>query len=135
MDRSKVAFLLITAVGVAQPNTPIISDKQARQLVRAALASSALRVPAHIALGSGGDQPGLYFFSVYGPANPNGSSTIGHFLVDSKTGDVWGGVVCEEYRTPALIKLQASIRKRFGLTDALYQRMKRQPGPFCEDSK
>jgi len=76
---------------------------------------------------------GRYAFSAYGAANPNGSSTIGHFLVDPKTGDVWDGVVCKEYQTPTLLKLQISIRQKLHISEAEYRKLRR-PGPFC-DSK
>jgi len=76
---------------------------------------------------------GLYAFSAYGAANPNGSSTIGHFLVDPKTADVWDGVVCKEYKNAGLLKLQISARKKLGLTEVMYQKLKR-PGPYCDES-
>jgi hypothetical protein len=78
--------------------------------------------------------PGFYEFSVYGPSNPAGSSLIGHFLVDPRTGDVWDGIICQEHKTPALSRLQYAMRKRIGLSDADYRKMKRSPGPMCDDS-
>ena len=134
MVRLWVGILLITTIAYGQSTSRIISENQARDLVRAALSS---RTPARLVFidrDGGADMSGLFAFSAYGAANPNGSSTIGHFLVDPKTGDVWDGVVCQEYKTAALAKLQISIRKKLGLTEAAYQKLKRQ-GPYCDESK
>jgi hypothetical protein len=98
--------------------------------VHAALPSWALKAPG-LSIDGYPDRysPDYYFFLVT-VDNPGGSGTVGHFAVDPKTGDVWDGVVCEEYKTPTLTKLQFSIRKRLGLSDSVYRGLKR-PGPLC----
>jgi hypothetical protein len=55
---------------------------------------------------------------------------IGHFAVDPSTGDVWDAIVCREYTSQPLRKLQQTIRKRIGLTAEEYQKLKK-PGPMC----
>ena len=137
MVRFAFAFLLIVgAVGAAnaESQSKVIGANQARELVRAALPRALKRPPVSIDGGSDAYLPNFYSFSAYRPTNPFGSSTIGHFLVDRKTGDVWDGVVCQEYRTPALTKLQVSIRKQLKLSEAGYRRLRR-PSPYCDDSK
>jgi len=54
-----------------------------------------------------------------------------YYAVDRRTGDVWRAVFCERIARRALSRLQAALRKRIGLTNAEYERLKR-PGPLCE---
>jgi len=136
-DASKRSGWRGTSTALAYPESKfgVISADEARYLVRADLASFAKKT-SQLSIQRGSDDYafGLYFFSVYGPRNPAGSSTIGHFLVDPKTGDVFDGVVCKEYKAPTLAKLQNSIRKRIGLSRADYLKLKR-PIPMCDESK
>jgi len=130
----RLAFaLLIAGLAHAEPKLKLISANQTRELVRAALPSGTLKEPVSIQRGSDDYMPGYYSFSAYGPVNPVGSSLIGHFLVDFKTGDVLDGIVCLEYRTLSLAKLQISIRKQLGLSRAEYHRL-RHPSPFCDEN-
>ena len=63
--------------------------------------------------------------------NPDaGSIVAGHYAVDAKTGDVWNALACEEFTSHELGKLQATIRKRIGLSDEEYRQLRR-PGPGC----
>lgn len=54
-----------------------------------------------------------------------------YYAVGRRTGDVWSAVFCEPIARHALSRLQAALRKRIGLTNAEYERLKR-PGPLCE---
>ena len=54
-----------------------------------------------------------------------------YYAVDRRTGDVWSSVFCERIAGRALSRLQAALRKRIGVTNAEYERLKR-PGPLCE---
>jgi hypothetical protein len=63
--------------------------------------------------------------------NPGGSFNLGFYAVDRMTGDVWNGVYCARANSPSLVKLQAAIRNRIGLTRDEY-RDARRPGPMCE---
>jgi len=60
--------------------------------------------------------------------NPSpGSGIVGHVVVDQRTGDVWDPFTCEPYSYPALERLQRQIRKRLGLTENEYLRLKKSP--------
>jgi hypothetical protein len=54
-----------------------------------------------------------------------------YYAVDRGTGDVWSAVFCERIARRKLSRLQAALRRRIGLTNAQYERLKR-PGPLCE---
>jgi hypothetical protein len=102
-----------------------------QRLVRAALPDWALKAgPVDISEYSVASEPDFYFF-LASRDNPGGSGTVGHFVVHRLTGDVWDGVVCAEHKTAALVKLQVSIRKKLGLRDADYPKLRRK-GPFCD---
>ena len=64
------------------------------------------------------------------PTHPT-QPLIDFFFVDADTGDVWSDIVCKEYTSPSLKKLQQTIRKRIGLTDQEYHKL-RKPGPKCD---
>jgi hypothetical protein len=74
--------------------------------------------------------PGFQFFQGIFD-NPGGSFNLGFYAVDRKTGDVWSGVVCARASSPSLLKLQAAVRNRIGLTRDEYRKTRR-PGPMCE---
>jgi len=61
----------------------------------------------------------------------NGSFNLGHYAVDRKTGDVWNGVVCEQFTSASLLRLERAIRNRIGLTEEQYRKVQR-PGPMCD---
>jgi hypothetical protein len=71
----------------------------------------------------------LYFEGIFD--NPGGSCNLGFYAVDPKTADVWDGVYCARARSASLVKLQAAIRNRIGLTREECQKARR-PGPMCE---
>jgi hypothetical protein len=54
-----------------------------------------------------------------------------YYAVDRRTSDVWSATFCERIARRALSRLQAALRRRIGLTNAQYERLKR-PGPLCE---
>ena len=123
-------LLLVSASAVAQQKagTPRkITIAEAKELVTKAVESSR-------------GKRGGFFFD-YNPeasyefevrsAKPSPVSypLIGHFAVDPNTADVWDAVVCKEYQSESLRKLQQTIRKRIGLTEEEYQKI-RKPGPM-----
>ena len=59
-----------------------------------------------------------------------GSANIGFFFIDPRTADVWNGVICEQFQSPSLRKLQQVIRHRIGLADEQYRTI-RVEGPMC----
>ena len=63
--------------------------------------------------------------------NPGGGNSVGRYAVAEATGDVWDSVMCGRFTSPALLKAQEVLRKRIGLTEAEYRKL-RKPGPGCE---
>ena len=61
-------------------------------------------------------------------------AAIGHYAVERTTGEVWDWVKCGRFTSPSLTAAQQALRKRIGLTDEEYQRI-RKPGPFCEPNE
>lgn len=61
----------------------------------------------------------------------NRGGSIGYFLINPRTGDLWNGVICERLSSPALEKLQRIIRRRIGLSEDAYRRTQTE-GPMCE---
>jgi hypothetical protein len=57
-------------------------------------------------------------------------ASLGSFAVDSRTADLWYSVVCWELKSPGLRRLQEVIRRRIGLTEGGYRKLRR-PGPRC----
>ena len=64
-------------------------------------------------------------------SNPTGSPHIGAWAVDPKTADLWDANVCVEYRPTRVTVLQQRLRRRIGLTDEQYKKLKKQP-PMCD---
>jgi hypothetical protein len=56
---------------------------------------------------------------------------IGHYAVERSTGEVWDWVRCGEFDSPSLHDAQEALRKRIGLSDGEYQKIRKR-GPFCE---
>ena len=82
------------------------------------------------------DNPALsayYLFQGLRNAPAGASGNVGFFAVDRLTGDVWNAVVCDEYKSPTLVRCQRTLRKRIGLTDAKYRTLRRS-GPMCEST-
>ncbi len=74
--------------------------------------------------------PEFYAFeAIWDNPDPDGSTVVDDLAVDPQTGDVWRRGVCRLQST-ALAKSQAAIRKRIGLSDAEYQKLRR-AGPTC----
>lgn len=60
--------------------------------------------------------------------NPNpGSGIIGHVVVDQRTGDVWDPFSCKFYDSSSLQRLQRQIRKKIGLSEKEYSKLKKAP--------
>jgi hypothetical protein len=77
---------------------------------------------------------GFYFIHAEWDSPSKNSAAIGHFAVERATGDVWDWVVCGQFHSPSLSSAQQALRKRIGLTDAEYLKI-RKPGPFCEPNE
>jgi hypothetical protein len=89
-------------------------------------------------LGSDFGYKGFYFFQAEeGHSSANledptvGVFQVGYYAVDRNTADTWDAGFCREISSPSLAHFQVVIRKRIGLTDTAYRKL-RKPGPFCE---
>jgi hypothetical protein len=110
-----------------------ITKAEAIELIRASLELPKGSFPGLSFEESGEDPyfPGYYEFQVLWASPPPTSPNIGFFKVDPKTGDVWDGVVCREYKSKKLKALQKQLRKQIGLTNEEYQRLRPKYGPMC----
>lgn len=73
----------------------------------------------------------FYFIHAEWDSRKGKATAIGHYAVERTTGDVWDWVICGQFNSPSLSAAQQALRKRIGLTEAEYQKI-RKPGPFCE---
>jgi hypothetical protein len=73
---------------------------------------------------------GFYFIHAEWDSPASRHVAIGHFAVERSTGEVWDWVRCGQFNSPSLTAAQAAMRKRIGLDDSDYKRI-RKPGPFC----
>lgn len=76
----------------------------------------------------------FYFIHAEWDSPGHSNEAIGHFAVERTTGDVWDWVRCGRFTSPSLTAAQQAFRKRIGLTDQEYQKI-RKPGPFCESDE
>jgi hypothetical protein len=127
---SLVLLLSARAESAAKPRKLTLNE--VRQLARTALTERARRLPGlDLEDHKSPNFPDFYFLIVtWGPPRSEQGGTVEQLAVDATTGDVWSGVVCREMRSPALLKLQKSIRNRIGLTERNYRRL-RKKGPMC----
>jgi hypothetical protein len=72
----------------------------------------------------------FYFFCVHWDLPDDPVDVVNWLAVDVQTGDVWDGDVCREYKSAALTQLKRTIRKRIGLSQQEYWKLKR-VGPMC----
>jgi hypothetical protein len=129
-----IRFALVVALlsGPVWAESKSVTKQEALRLVRAALPDWALKAGPVYVTPSLTDS-NFYFFEA-SRSNPGGTGIVGHYAVHRTTGDVWDGVICQEYKPEAVLKLQVLIRKQLRLTEADYRKLKRL-GPYCEFSK
>lgn len=77
--------------------------------------------------------PAFYFFEAELGVSPGplGVLDVHYYAVDRQTGDVWNAVICELITSSSLTKAQVALRRRIGLIDAEYRKIKKL-GPLCE---
>jgi hypothetical protein len=98
------------------------------------LPAAYLKLPGGAVLNSGdmGFAGFRYFMAILGTSGGEvGVLQVRYFAVDRQTGEVWESVICQRIASPSLRKLQAALRKRIGLTDEEYRKIKRL-GPMCD---
>ena len=115
----------------AAPSRNLTVD-ESRELVLAALPESTTKLPEfNLDPFTVSYYPDFCFFEGQWNSTGDVSPVAGHYAVDSRTGDVWNGIICREYKTPRLRVLQSIMRKRIGLTQQQYRKIRRL-GPECE---
>src|SRR5262249_10031234 len=109
-----------------------VTIEEARELVIAAQLQHARRLPG-FSVDASRDlaYPRFLELWVHWDGPPGGSVNIGFYDVDPRTGDVWSATSCWEEHTRRLARLQKRLRRRIGLSDELYHRVK-SIGPYCE---
>jgi hypothetical protein len=141
------AMLLVSAVIIGAPAAA--ADQEAEQAGRKPneareitykeardLLTAFLRVPPGAVMDSGdmGYKAFYFFMADMGSSCGPDGVCVGNFqyyAVDRRTGDVWSSVICQRIAAPALTRLQATLRKRIGLTNTECERLRRS-GPLCE---
>ncbi len=118
------------------PAEPVcsISTETAAELVRAALDGTKERptkLPGfRLELMERPLDSTFYFFEVTWSSPTWASPLVGSYAVDPKTGDVWDGIVCRQFKGSKLEELQRAARRKIGLTDGEYRKLRRH-GPMC----
>ncbi len=123
------ALMVLPLISPAPDKPRLVSRVEAEHLVLALLPTSTKQLPQFgLNRYYDPDFPRFYFFSVMWAGRPGGSAVIGHYAVDSLTGDVWNAVGCFEESNASLKKLQSRVRVRMGLSQSVYGKIKsRQP--------
>jgi hypothetical protein len=125
------AFAPVFGQAETSAKSQTVNVEEARELVYALLApTGCTKAKCDVELLPDKYFPRLYFFEGLWP-NPSGSPHIGSWAVDPATGDLWDANVCVEYKNSRITKLQLLLRKRIGLTQGAYAKVKGRP-PMCE---
>ena len=115
--------------GVQTCALPIFQE--AHSVLEAYIPDATKHLPGYGLDDFAGYDPGRFYFIEVNWDNPGGSVVWGSFAVDKTTGDLWSAVICEKYSSRRIRAMQQEIRKRIGLSDAMYKQIKRS-GPICE---
>jgi hypothetical protein len=128
-----LVFVTLTCRADSVRESRTVTKYEAEALVRAALPAKLKRLPQFgMEISQDENNHKFYLAFVYWAGEPQGSMTVGNYDVDTETGDVWNAVSsCDEMDTHALRKLQKTIRRKIGLSDTEYKRVKNK-GPLCE---
>jgi hypothetical protein len=121
---------LLCATGESAPRRTITVN-EAQDLVRALLKPDAwTKLPGFVLYQALFDAEFQDFYFIHAESGKP-PVAIGHYAVERTTGEVWDWVKCGRFNSPSLTAAQQALRKRIGLADEEYQRI-RKPGPFCE---
>lgn len=124
-------FALLCASSIAQTTPRKITREEAQDLAVDALDPASRQLPG-LTLEKYKEEhfPDFFAFeAIWDNPDPDGSTVVDDLAIDPQTADVWRRGACR-IQTPALAKSQAALRKRIGLSDAAYQKLRR-PGPAC----
>ena len=107
-----VAVLSLTFTPAAFAESRELTVSEAKDLVFAALDPAAQKLP-NLRTDSNNDPsaPDFYGFDVTFE-NHTGSPVVGFYAVNRRTGDVWRLVVCRSVTSPALERLQKTLRTK-----------------------
>lgn len=123
---------VLSCAGIGAQSAPRkLTREEAQDLAFDALTAESRKLPG-LALAKYKEDhfPDFYAFEIiWDNPDPDGSTVVDDVAIDPATGDVWRRGVCR-VQSPALAKSQAAVRKRIGLSDAEYQKLRR-PGPPC----
>src|ERR1019366_3353285 len=108
-----------------------LTIQEAHSVLEAYIPDATKHLPGYGLDDFAGYDPGRFYFIEVNWDNPGGSVVWGSFAVDKTTGDLWSAVICEKYSSRRIRAMQQEIRKRIGLSDAMYKQIKRS-GPICE---
>jgi hypothetical protein len=127
-----LALLLSSSVFAGQQT---LTPAEEEELIKAAIVSyapKALQLPRFELDPSGPNEwyPAFDFYQALSDVDPNGSAVFDNYAVNRLNGDIWNGVVCREYKSASLARLQMRVRRRLGLSSAAYFRA-RVLGPEC----
>jgi hypothetical protein len=117
-------LLNVWAINMSPAPQRKLTPQEALQLVRAVLPANTTHLPGL----SFEEQPqhkhfdDYYVFQVYWNGSDVALGNLGFYMVDPNTGDVWNAVVCREYKTRALRKLQGAARKRVVVDPVVLER-------------
>ncbi len=130
-----IFFLSDGLAGAAQssPRVTKITAKEAKELVARALERQPVsRLPSFFLDQFNNDRFGdFYFFDGLWDNPSEGGASAESYAVDKSTGDVWDAIVCREFKSASLRKLQTTIRRLHGIRKLEYRRL-RKLGPMCE---
>jgi len=126
-----VIALLVCPHGDAESKPLTITIEQGRQLVYALLKQSGCTAgTCAVDRLSNNYFPQFIFYQAFWP-NPSGSPLIGSWAIDPQTADIWDANLCAEYSSSAVVRLQQRLRKRIGVTQDTYKKLKQRP-PMCD---
>lgn len=117
-------FLSLPAPAGSDPSRKL-TEAEARQLARLALAANARTLPG-LRFDSYEGYPGrkgFYWFEITALVPDDVSPILGHYAVNQATGDVWEPVQCRKVTSAELTTLQRSLRKTISLTDRDLRRL------------
>jgi hypothetical protein len=128
----RIAALLVPCIAYASTEHRDVSLAEADKLVWEAVPAKTRSLPGFSVEHANRPKDHYYILTTLWSAPPNASAVIENYAVDSNTGDVFGTAMeCDEKSNPALRKFQAKIRRKIGLLDSEYKKIKRK-GPLCE---
>lgn len=126
------ALYLAAAWRGATAEVPSVTRDEAEQLALLAAKSELERkLPGlHVERTTGYLDPRFYVYEVRWNSPEPVGGTVGFYAIDRKTADVWSALVCREYQSEPIHRLQLKIREPLGMDRKAYEKSRRS-GPMC----